>query len=356
MMYINSLLEEVTGRGVSDLHITAGVPPIIRERGFLRKFGSRALNGEDTEKILRQLLNEDQLKIFEEKGEVDFSYNLTGLGYFRVNGYRQRGSVGIAIRVLNTKIVTLKELEMPDTLATMAMRNQGLILVTGPTGSGKSTTLAAMTDLINSNKENHIITLEDPIEYVHKHKKSVVTQREIGQDSNTFPAALRAALRQDPDVILVGEMRDLETISIAVTAAETGHLVLATLHTNDSAQSVERIIDSFPSNQQHQIRTQLANSLVGIVSQRLIPRRDDSGRIAAVEVLLCNNAVRNLIREGKIHQIPSTMQICASQGMLTMDKCLQNLYQKGKISKDIVLEYARDDEAMHSFFKSSCIA
>ena len=345
-MNINSLLEKALAENASDLHITVGLSPVFRINGMLKPLDMPAITPEDTVLFLKQLLSDEKYNHFKTNGEVDTSYVIHKKGLFRVNCYRQRESTGIAIRIFNDQIKTLEELGLPLVLAEMARRNEGLILVTGPTGSGKSTTLAAMTDLINKEKSLHIITLEDPIEYHHHHKNSIITQREIGRDSLTFPNALRAALRQDPDVIVIGEMRDLETISIAITAAETGHLVMATLHTIDTAQTVERIIDSFPSGQQQQIRVQLANSLVGIASQRLIRRADGIGRIAAAEILLCNPAVRNLIRESKIHQIYSIIQIEAKSGMQTMDKHLQTLYEKGIISLEENLKHCKDKESM----------
>lgn len=350
-MDINTLLKEAVERGASDLHLTVGVPPLLRLDGTLVEMNQPAVKPEETSALTRQLLTKEKTLIFEENGEIDTSYNHPGLGFFRVNCYRQRGVTNIAIRMLNAEVFSLDQLELPKPLATFALRNRGLILITGPTGSGKSTTLAAMIDLINAEKAYHIITLEDPIEYFHTRKKSVISQREIGRDSRSFPNALRAALRQDPDVIMVGEMRDLETISIAITAAETGHLVLATLHTIDAAQTVERIIDVFPADQQRQIRAQLANSLGAIVSQRLIPRKDGTGRLAAVEILNCTPAIRNLIREGKIHQIPSAIQSGSKFGMQTIDKHLQMLYEAGLISKEDSLEHSRDEIDMVSYFE-----
>ncbi len=352
-MNINQLLVQALAGGASDMHVSMGVPPILRQNGRLVEMETPPLSSEDIMAIIRRLLNSDQLEWFEKNGEVDLSHSIPGHGVFRVNCYRQQGSAGIAFRMLNTTIPTMEELQLPEAVYGLTRRNRGLILVTGPTGSGKSTTLAAMTDLINREKQYHIITLEDPIEYYHKRKKSIITQREIGRDSMSFPGALRASLRQDPDVILVGEMRDLETISIAVTAAETGHLVLATLHTIDASQTVERIIDVFPSTQQRQIRAQLANCLAGIISQRLIRRKSNEGRIAAVEILVCTPAVRNLIREGKVHQIPSVIQTGTKFGMQTMDKHLQLLYEQEMISKEESLEYARDEESMLSYLAHS---
>lgn len=351
MTNIDSLLKEALAGGASDLHLTPGLPPVARLDGNLTRLNTRTLTTTDTEAISSQLLNEEKKKAFTAFGEVDTTYHIPDVGMFRINCYRQRGSTGIAVRMLNTRIPTLEELGLPEVLANLARLKRGLILVTGPTGSGKSTTLAAMIDKINIEKQLHIVTLEDPIEYFHQHKKSIISQREIGRDSKSFPNSLRSALRQDPDVILVGEMRDLDTISIAVTAAETGHLVLATLHTSDSSQAVERIIDVFPSTQQRQIRTQLANSLAAIVAQRLVPRKENSGRIAAVEILICTPAVRNLIREGKTHQISWAIQAGFKYGMQTMDKHLLHLYDNGFISKQIALEYALDVEALKTLLK-----
>lgn len=348
-MNIDALLKEAVTKNASDLHLTVGVPPVLRMNGSLQKMDKPKVEHEDADSISRQILSNEKYRVYEECGEVDSSYVIPDFGLFRINCYRQRGVPGIAVRVLNNKVFSLEELELPPVLADMARYDRGLILVTGPTGSGKSTTMAAMANLINEERDLHIVTLEDPIEYFHKHKASIITQREIGRDSNSFPNALRAALRQDPDVILIGEMRDLETISIAVTAAETGHLVLGTLHTSDAAQSVERIIDSFPQVQQQQIRLQLSNSLVGIVSQRLVRRNNGDGRIAAVEILRCNAAVRNLIREGKVHQLSSVMQINSKYGMQTMDKHLQVLCASGIINKQEGMLYAKDKESMTSY-------
>lgn len=350
-MPLDGFLKDALNSGASDLHLTPGLPPVARLDGGLKRLNTRVLTPVDTEAIADKLLSEEKKKIFDEIGEIDTTYYISEVGMFRINCYRQRGSVGIAVRMLKTRIPTLDELGLPEVLINLARLKRGLILVTGPAGSGKSTTLAAMIDKINNEKQLHIITLEDPIEYFHKHKKSIITQREIGRDSKSFPNSLRAALRQDPDVILVGEMRDLDTISIAVTAAETGHLVLATLHTSDSSQAVERIIDVFPSTQQRQIRTQLANSLAAIVAQRLVPRKDSSGRIAAVEVLVCTPAVRNLIREGKTHQISWAIQAGSKHGMQNLDRHLLHLYDNGLISKEIALEYAKDIEALKALLK-----
>lgn len=349
MVNLLVLLQQTVELKASDLHLTVGAPPVVRVNGILTSLGYPPLKAEETERLAEELLQGDKLAQFKERGEVDLSYSYPRVGRFRVNVYKQRGTVGIALRVITAEIPTLASLGLPEVIAHLVRRPKGLLLVTGPTGSGKSTTLAAMIDLINEERACHILTLEDPIEYLHRHKKSIVNQREIGMDSSSFAVALRAALRQDPDVILVGEMRDLETISIAVTAAETGHLVLATLHTVDAPQTVDRIIDVFPPGQQGQIRIQLANTLVGVISQRLLPRRDGRGRVAAVEILVSTAAVRNLIREGKVHQLYSVMQTGARHGMQTMDFHLRKLYEKGLIRAEDALEHAFDQEAMARF-------
>lgn len=332
-MDVAEVLEQAVKKRASDIHLTAGVPPVYRidgqlvlERSFPQVLPSI------TEHIAQEIIPANQISRFYERGEVDFAYSLPGIGRFRVNVYRQRGSVALAMRLVNSRIPSLAELGMPAVVGDLARRNQGLVLVTGPTGSGKSTTLAAMVGLINSERSCHIITLEDPIEYLHQHQMSIVNQREIGTDSESFAEGLRAALRQDPDVILVGEMRDLETIATAVTAAETGHLVLATLHTANAAQTVDRIIDIFPPQQQQQIRVQLADVIEGVISQQLLSRRDQPGRVAAVEIMVATAAIRNMIREGKNYQILSAMQTGARHGMQTMDMALRELYRLGMIS------------------------
>lgn len=359
-MNIDTFLTNAAKKGASDIHLITGVAPAIRLNRRLMFLDLPPLKEEETKVMARQVMNGhgDKLKVFEQKGEVDLSYHVADVGYFRVNCYRQRGVAGIAIRVINTEIPTIESLELPDIISTLARQTKGLVLVTGPTGCGKSTTLAAIIDQINRERACHIITLEDPIEYAHSNNKSIITQREIGRDSKSFPEALRASLRQDPDVIMVGEMRDLETISIAITAAETGHLVLATLHTINSAQTIERIIDVFQPAHQQQIRVQLANSLVGIVAQRLIIRKDDSGMIAAIECLTSNPAVRTLIREGKAHQLYSLVETGSRYGMITMDKHLQSLYDQGLISLDSLKENATDLERVNEHInkKSNAIA
>jgi twitching motility protein PilT len=343
---IRELMRQVSEKQASDLHISVNVPPIIRLHGELVSLDYPSCTTEDTETMARQLLSERQWAVFSERGEIDFSVGVAGIGRYRVNIFRQRGSVGLALRAISGNIPSLAKLHMPPVLETFTKRTKGLFLVTGPTGSGKSTTLAAMLGLINEHRACHILTLEDPIEYLHSHRKSIVNQREIGADSHTFANALRASLRQDPDVILVGEMRDLETIGIAITAAETGHLVMATLHTINAPQTVDRIIDIFPPHQQQQIKVQLSNSLIGVLSQQLLRLRDSDGRIAATELMVVTPAVRNLIREGKTHQIYSAMQTGARFGMQTMDSSLRTLYREGKISYEDALNYAIDPESM----------
>ena len=341
---IKDLLVEAVGRKASDIHITAGVPPVYRINGQLVKTNRPVLSMYDTTAIMEEVVSAEQRERFLENGELDFSFAIPGVSRFRANVFRQRGAMGLALRVINEHIATLDELGHPEILKTLARLSKGLVLVTGPTGSGKSTTLAAMLDLINSERACHILTLEDPIEYLHKHKKSIVNQREIHSDTRSFADALRAALREDPDVILVGEMRDAETIGIAVTAAETGHLVFATLHTGDAAQTVDRIIDVFPPHQQQQIRVQLSLTLQGIISQQLIPRLDGTGRAAAMEILTATQALRNLIREGKSHQILSVIQTGARNGMQSMDIALKNLYSTGKISYEEALMRASNPD------------
>jgi len=343
-MNLNDLLAETMSRGASDLHITVGIPPINRINGKLVSLGNERLSPKDIEEFVKTLLNEEQLQNYKNLGEVDLSYSVVGVGRFRANIYRQRGSDAMALRSVGLKIPTLEDLNHPPILTDLSRKNRGLLLVTGPTGSGKSTTLAAMINQINSERNGHILTLEDPIEFLHKHGKSVVNQREIGHDSKSYGSALRAALREDPDVILVGEMRDLETISIAVTAAETGHLVLSTLHTIGAAKTIDRIVDVFPPYQQQQIKVQLAAVLEGIISQQLIEKADGNGRVAALEILVVTPAIRNLIREGKTHQIDSSVQTGAKYGMRSMDSSLIELFKKGLISKDSLFTYCVDRE------------
>ncbi|QDR80320.1 type IV pilus twitching motility protein PilT [Sporomusa termitida] len=341
---MEALLRAAVEKRASDVHITVGVPPVLRLNGSLVRTDAAPLTVQDTRTMLEAIASPEQQEKFWQTGELDFSFAIPGLSRFRVNAFRQRGSAAIAIRVVNERIATLDELGHPEILKTLARMPRGLVLVTGPTGSGKSTTLAAMIDLVNNERACHVLTLEDPIEYLHKHKKCIVNQREIHADSKSFANALRAALREDPDVILVGEMRDVETIGIAVTAAETGHLVFATLHTCDAAQTIDRIIDVFPPHQQQQIRIQLSLTLQGIVSQQLLPRLDGNGRIVAHELLMVTPAVRNLIREGKTHQIASVIQTGARFGMQAMDFSLRDLFRRGIISYEDALERSMNPE------------
>ncbi len=347
MATIQEILRSAKESGASDVHLTVGIPPKMRVNGDLVTMENfQRLLPPDTEAVLDDVLNEKQRQIFEERGEYDMSYAIRDLGRYRVNVFHQRGSVAFAFRLVGTSIPTPEELCIPESVIELSQRKRGLVLVTGPTGSGKSTTLASIINRVNHTREAHVITLEDPIEFLHQHDKSMVNQREIGIDSGNYANALRAALREDPDVILVGEMRDFETISVAITAAETGHLVLSTLHTIGAASTVDRVIDVFPAHQQPQIRIQLANVLEAVISQQLIPTADGKGRIAAFEVLFANHAVRNLIREGKSHQLLSVMQTNRKAGMITMDEAIAQLYSQGKISRDDAIEFAQDVEGM----------
>lgn len=348
MATIKEMLETAKDAGASDLHITVGVPPKMRVNGKLLTMDYPRLLPPDTERLLFEIMDEKQRARFDEKGEYDMSFSIPELGRYRVNAFKQRGSVAIALRLVGTEVPPPEVLGVPKSVIDLYQRKRGLVLVTGPTGSGKSTTLAAIIDKINNNRECHVITLEDPIEYLHRHKMSMVNQREIGLDSQSYANALRAALREDPDVILVGEMRDFETISVAITAAETGHLVLSTLHTIGAASTVDRVIDVFPPHQQQQIRVQLANVLEAVISQQLIPRSDGLGRVAAFEVLHANHAVRNLIREGKSHQLMSVMQTNRKAGMIGMDEAIQQLYYDGKIDREMAIQFAQDPDGMEN--------
>ncbi len=331
---INDLLKKAYENNASDIHITVGVPIIFRINGKLERVGDKKLMPEDTKELLFSLLSEFQKQILIKNGEIDFSFGVNGVGRFRINIYMQRGSYSAAIRPIPVSVPTIDELGLPEVLKTLAKRNKGLILVTGPTGSGKSTTLAAMIDYINNERYSHILTLEDPIEYLHRHNKSIVNQREIGNDTNSYATALKAALREDPDIILIGELRDLETISTAVTAAETGHLVLATLHTTGAVSTINRVIDVFSPDNQQQIRTQLSETLQGVVSQHLLEKKDKTGRVPAFEIIVCNQAIRNLIRENKCHQIKSSIQTGRNLGMVSMDAYVKDLYNKGIIDDE----------------------
>ncbi|WP_448589062.1 type IV pilus twitching motility protein PilT [Thermodesulfobium sp.] len=331
-MEITELLEKAVKMNASDIHISVGIPPVIRKEGKLvrlEEYGN--ITPKISFELIFSMLSDLQKKKIEEELDIDFSYGISGVGRFRVNVFRQRGVWGAALRLIPWEIPSLESLGLPPVIAEFAKLVRGLVLVTGPTGSGKSTTLASLVNIINKTRECHIITIEDPIEYLHSHKKSIVDQREVGNDTKSFARAVRASLREDPDVILVGEMRDLETISAAITAAETGHLVFSTLHTNDAPQTVDRIIDVFPTNQQQQIRTQLSTALQGVVSQALLPKIG-GGRIVAVEVMIATPAVRNLIREGKTSQLYSVIQTSGRYGMQQLDSSLKDLVLRGKVS------------------------
>lgn len=339
---ITDILRFAAEKGASDVILTVGLPPQFKLSGVYEAHGFPDLAATETRKLMYSMMNERQQRTFEEKRELDFSFALGEKARFRVNAFMQRGFVGGVLRLIPTTIRSAQEMGLPQTVIDLASAPRGLVLVTGPTGSGKSTTLAAMIDHINSTRKLHIVTIEDPIEFMHMHKRSVVNQREVGSDTLGFNEALRAALRQAPDVILVGEMRDYETIKAAVTAAETGHLVMGTLHTNSAPESIDRIVDVFPEEQQEQIRVQLANNLVAVMTQQLLPRADAPGRVLAYELLIANPAVRSLIREGKTYQIVSTMQTGAREGMVTMDAFLANLYRRRVISYDTGVERAVD--------------
>jgi twitching motility protein PilT len=337
--FLTDLLVDVLDRGCSDLHLTVGAPPTVRLNGHLVPVEDRAvLTPQAMQKVVYAILSQKQREKFEEHLELDFAYSVPGRARFRVNIYQQRDALGAAFRLIPFEIKPLEALGVPPAVANFAMLARGFVLVTGPTGSGKSTTLAAVVDLANRQRQDHIMTVEDPIEFLHEHKKCLVNQREVGEDTWSFQAALKHVLRQDPDIILVGEMRDLETIEVALTAAETGHLVMATLHTQDAAQTIDRVIDVFPPHQQQQVRVQLAGALQGVVCQQLIRTADGKGRVVATEVLVATPAIRNLIREGKTHQIYSAMQAGAKHGMATMDQHLADLVKKGKVTYDAALE------------------
>ena len=346
MVTIEELLTVAKEKKASDVHVTVGVPPKMRVNGTLMNMDFPKLMPEDTNEMINKILNTRLREILLEKGEVDFSLSVNQVGRFRVNAFRQRGTLAAAFRLVSTRIPTPDELGIPESVVNLYKRKRGLVIVTGPTGSGKSTTLAAIIDKINENMDSHIITLEDPIEYLHQHKKSMVNQREVGLDTNSYANALRAALREDPDVILVGEMRDLETISIAVTAAETGHLVFSTLHTIGAASTIDRIIDVFPPHQQQQIRIQLSMVLECVISQQLIPTADRKRRVAAFEVMHGTVAIKNLIREAKTPQISSIIQTNKKIGMKTMDDAIYDLYINGQIDQEQAIMFAQDQAAL----------
>lgn len=344
--HLDDLLRILVEKGGSDLHFCVNVEPVIRADGQLIRLNYEKAGPQHTQRMCYDILTDEQIQRFESTMELDFSYALGKIARFRVNYYRDKGAVASAFRLIAAKIPTIQELNLPPVLEELTHKKRGLVLVTGPTGSGKSTTLAAMINEINMQRAEHILTIEDPIEYLHTHKLSIVNQRELGQDTKEFKNALRAALREDPDVILVGEMRDHETIALAVTAAETGHLVFATLHTNSAAESVDRIIDVFPPGQQEQIRIQLSNNLQAIISQQILARSDGPGRVPANEIMIATPAIRNLIREAKSHQIPSMIQTSGAIGMQTMDQSLRDLYLKGWISYEAAMTYALNVEEL----------
>ncbi|GEN82328.1 twitching motility protein PilT [Sporosarcina luteola] len=336
---IDHILAKAFELKASDIHLTVGVPPVFRIHGDLKRFGDVPLDDTYTEEAAKSTIPQKLFTAFLEKGQIDYSYELQGIARFRVNAFQQRGSISLAFRTIPTNVPSIDDLQVPGALKTLAQTPQGLILVTGPTGSGKSTTLAAMIRYMNETSRKHIITLEDPIEYVHSHQSSIIDQREVGFDTSSFADGLRASLRQDPDVILVGEMRDLETISTAITAAETGHLVLATLHTWSAASTIDRIIDVFPHGQQSQIRVQLAGVLTAVLSQRLFPTVNRSGRRVATELMINNSAVSNLIRSEKVHQIPNIIQTNRAMGMHMMETSVKQLLDQGLITYEAAMPY-----------------
>lgn len=344
---IEQLLATAKERRASDLHVTVGIRPKCRVNGILFEMEEYdKLTPDMTKAIIEPMFKKQQQDIIEQKGEIDFAYSVKELGRFRVNAFKQRGSYAAVIRIVETTIPSAEQLGLPWSTLDLTKKKRGLVLVTGPTGSGKSTTLASLIDIINKEQNVHVITLEDPIEYLHNHKNAIVNQREIGLDTSSYDNALRAALREDPDVILVGEMRDLDTISTAITAAETGHLVFSTLHTIGAAPTIDRIIDVFPPHQQDQVRVQLSSVLESVISQQLLPTADGKGRVAAFEVMHATPAVRNLIREGKTHQIASVLQTGKKIGMQTMDDALFDLYLKHKIDGARAVEFAQDPTSM----------
>jgi twitching motility protein PilT len=345
-IHIDELLHTVVDTNASDLHICTDSEPVIRIDGALKRLNYEKFTAHIIQRMMYDIISDEQIHKFESTLELDFSYALPRRARFRVNLYRDRGACASAFRLISDKIPTVRDLNLPPILEQITEKPRGLVLVTGPTGSGKSTSLAAMIDYINTNQGVHIITVEDPIEYLHKHKMSLINQRELGGDTKAFANALRASLREDPDVILVGEMRDSETIALAITAAETGHLVFATLHTNNAAESIDRIIDVFPPGQQDQIRIQLANNVQAIISQQLMKRANGPGRIPATEIMVATPAIRNLIRENKTHQIPSMIQTSAQFGMMSMDQCLRDLYMKGYVKLEDAMSRALNVEEL----------
>ncbi|HPU96326.1 MAG TPA: type IV pilus twitching motility protein PilT [Candidatus Hydrogenedentes bacterium] len=349
MLSIKEMLTRMIQDGASDLHIVVGAPPMLRIHGSLEPIENYPpLTADQTRDLIYSVMNEDQIAHFEDEKECDLSFGIAGLSRFRLNVYRDRGSVVAAFRAIPYEILSFEQLGLPRVIADFAYRPLGLVLVCGPTGSGKSTTLAAILDKINRERKCHIITIEDPIEYLHTHKLSVINQREVGADTKSFNAALKHVLRQDPDVILIGEMRDPETIQAALTVAETGHLCFATLHTNDALQTINRIVDVFPSSQQAQVRTQLSFVLEGVVVQQLIPRADGLGRVLAMEIMIPNTAIRSLIRQEKLEQIPSMIEIGKGEGMMTMNQSLYRLMRRGVITAEMAFKRSMDPEGLQS--------
>ncbi len=343
---MSDLLQLVVYEGASDLHLAVGVPPVLRIHGSLQPLDAGILRPEDTERLMKSVTSEDHIQKVREQGGTDFGFGFGEVARFRVSVFKEKGHIGIVLRLIPSRLMTLEEIGLPLQVKDLLFKPRGLILVTGPTGSGKTTTLASMLNIINEERDCHIITIEDPVEYYHNHKKSVITQREIGVDVPSFKEALRRGLRQDPDVMLVGEMRDLETMEAAITAAETGHLVFATLHTTGSARTVDRIVDAFPTNQQEQIRTQLSSSIVAVISQLLLVRVDKPGRVAAFEIMIATPSIRSLIRDNKTFRITSDIQTGARWGMMTLDAHLMALHERGLISYEDLITKSQDPEAL----------
>ncbi len=343
---LEPIIRESIRTGASDIHLSVGIPPVLRIHGSLERIGNYNLTKEDVESLAKEIIDEEEFERFERNKEIDVAYTFLEICRYRVNIYKEQGNCCIALRTITSAVPTMEDLKLPPIFKDFCKKKRGLILVTGPTGSGKSTTLASMVGYINQVRKEHVIIIEDPIEYVHKHGNSVINQRELGRDTKSFSNALRASLREDPDVILVGEMRDLETISTAITAAETGHLVMSTLHTIGAAKTIDRIIDIFPPHQQLQIRSQLSSVLEAVISQQLLPTANRRGRVVGLEIMASTPAVRNLIREGKTHQIQNVIQTNYALGMRTMDTSLVDLFQKGIISQETLFEYAVDKDAV----------
>ena len=352
-MDLVDILLEVLERDASDVHLSVGSPPIIRVNGVLERLDYPRLTSNDTRELIYSILSQDQRQRLENEWEIDFSYSVPGRARFRVNAYFQRNSLGAAFRLIPINIKPLEELGLPPALHNLTKKPRGFVIVTGPTGSGKSTSLAAMIDEINETRDEHIMTIEDPIEFLHRHKKCMVNQREVGADTKSFNRALKSVLRQDPDIILVGEMRDTETMATALTAAETGHLVFATLHTQDAPQTIDRIIDVFPPHQQEQIRVQLSTTLMGVCTQQLLPTADGRGRVVACEVLVPTPAVRHHIREATTHQIPSAIQMGGRSGMHSMDAALVDLVRRGLVSMEVALHRCADEDAFRRLLKQT---